>query len=58
MVETKLETDEEMIILSDENGEVVAWHIQEWIDDPDIVFAIVNAAFMAGDGQDIRKKIA
>ncbi len=48
----------EMVIIDDPWGEVVAWHQQEWIDEPDLVQTIANASFEAGQGKNIRQKIS
>lgn len=39
----RVELDDEVIQLKDRHGEIVSWHIEEWKEDPMVVFAVVNA---------------
>lgn len=36
--------------------EILYWHDTEWKEDPEIVYAIVNAAYNAGLGSDVLKE--
>jgi hypothetical protein len=40
-------TDESISIHQNNNAEIVYWHIDEWKDNPEIVFSIANAIKLA-----------
>lgn len=37
---------DESVHICDEKGEIVMWHKDEWVQDPSVVFVIVNAIDM------------
>lgn len=39
----RVKVGDESIQLLDRHGEIVSWHQDEWIEDPSVVFSIVNA---------------
>lgn len=48
MKELFVEFGDDYIRIHDkENFELVYWHIDEWIDDPEVVFSIANAVKLA-----------
>ena len=51
-------TDTEIRIL-DSHGEIVSWTEEEWIEDPQVVFSIVNAVRLGTlhGGDYLRRKI-
>ena len=57
MKKYKIDFGEDFIRISDKNGEVVFWDIQEWEENSQVVFSIVNAVKLACEGKDIRKLI-
>jgi len=57
MKKYKIDFGEDFIRISDKNGEVVFWDIQEWEENSKVVFSIVNAVKLACEGKDIRKLI-
>lgn len=44
--------------IRDEQGEVVYWDVQEWVDDPSLVMVIANAFLAVGRGENVREMIA
>lgn len=55
MKKYKVEFGEDFVRISDKKGEVVYWDIQEWEENSEVVFSIVNAVKLACEGKDIRK---
>ncbi len=51
---TKIEFGEGFIAFFDDEGEVVRWVEDEWVDDPGVVLSIANAANLVGSGMDLR----
>jgi len=51
----EIEFGEDYVSISDEQGEVVRWVMQEWVEDPTVVLSIANAVRIAASGQSVRK---
>lgn len=52
---TRIEFGEDYIAIYDQQGEIVRWLKQEWIENPDVVFPIANAVKLASEGIDLRQ---
>ena len=48
---------QESISIKDSLGEIVYWHIDEWKENPQIVFSIANAVKLAIEGINLREKL-
>ena len=53
----RIDFGDDYISISDKQGEIVYWDINEWIQEPQVVFSIVNAVKMALSGIDLRRKL-
>lgn len=56
MARAKVEFGDDYISVSDAKGEIVYWDEQEWIEDTSLVKRIANACYLAGKGEDLRKR--
>jgi len=56
-VEPTIEFTDSEVQICDINGEVAAWTVKEWVEDPNVVFAIANAMKVAFENgtQELRK---
>ena len=43
----KIEIGHEYIAIKEDNVEIVGWSMQEWAEDPEVVYSIANAISLA-----------
>lgn len=53
----RIRFEEDAIYFHDDEGEIVMWTEEEWVEDPGVALIIANAAYLAGKGEDLRKII-
>lgn len=51
----KVEFGSDYIAICDDEGEIVRWVKDEWVENPDVVFSIANGVKLAVEGKNLRK---